>query len=179
MCHNICLRKLICNSCPYMGRQVLCANVTLSSWLLSVWTQSRTLYKLLKLIIMLYILLLDHSWIWYLNLYNGLSFFPSLHQYMQEWHPVRERSWCYYSMKIEQTAESLVMTIPRAGRYSEGPYRCVSNADNVTAPDNSSQELAIKVHCECLGWWVGGVRGLSVEQRVGDTIFLFCQIKKP
>lgn len=130
-----------------------------------------------KLIIMLYILLLDHSW--YLNLYNGLSFFPSLHQYMQEWHPVRERSWCYYSMKIEQTAESLVMTIPRAGRYSEGPYRCVSNADNVTAPDNSSQELAIKVHCECLGWWVGGVRGLSVEQRVGDTIFLFCQIKKP
>lgn len=75
----------------------------------------------------------------------------SFHQYMQSWHPVWERSWCYSSMQIEQTEKSLVLFIPRAGKFYEGAYRCVSDAENVTAPDNSSQVLAIKVHCECLG----------------------------
>ena len=54
-------------------------------------------------------------------------------------------------MEIQQVADKLVLLIPRAGRYFEGPYRCVSNADNVTAPDNSSDSLNFKVHCECLG----------------------------
>lgn len=77
--------------------------------------------------------------------------FLPYHQYMQSWRPVWERSWCYYSMQIKQTTKSLVLSIPRAGKFYEGPYRCVSDAENVTAPYNSSQELAIKVHCECLG----------------------------
>lgn len=93
--------------------------------------------------------------------------FP-LHQYMQTWRPVWERSWCYYSMQIEQISDSLVLTIPRAGRYYEGPYRCVSDAENVTAPDNSSQVLAIKVHCECLwAMWVTAVSGNN------DSVTLF------
>lgn len=99
----------------------------------------------------------------------------SLHQYMQTWRPVWERSWCYYSMQIEQISDSLVLTIPRAGRYYEGPYRCVSDAENVTAPDNSSQVLAIKVHCECPGvMWVTAVSGNN------DSVTLFFPlIKKP
>ena len=68
---------------------------------------------------------------------------------MQSWHPVWENSWCFYSrMLIVRTAESLILSIRSAGRFYDGPYRCVSDAENVTAPDNSSQELAIKVHCE-------------------------------
>ncbi|TKS82346.1 Peroxidasin [Collichthys lucidus] len=106
--------------------------------------------------------------------------FEIFYRYMQEWHPVWERSWCFYSMRIEQTAESLVMTIPRARRYSEGPYRCVSNADNVTAPDNSSQELAIKVHYmgelsvsrEGFTSYLGVSQDLKV--RVGDDVVLKC-----
>lgn len=37
-----------------------------------------------------------------------------------------------------------------ASSYYDGSYRCVSRDTNVTAPDNSSQVVAIKVHCEYL-----------------------------
>lgn len=76
----------------------------------------------------------------------------SFHQYMQTWRPIQERSWCYYTVQIKQTPESLVLSIPHAGSFYEGPYRCVSNAENVTEPERSSEVLAFKVHCECLGW---------------------------
>lgn len=57
-------------------------------------------------------------------------------------------------MEIEQVADSLVLSIPHAGRYSEGPYRCVSDAENVTAANNASEELDFKVHCKFLGWLI-------------------------
>ncbi|XP_040900616.1 carcinoembryonic antigen-related cell adhesion molecule 18 [Toxotes jaculatrix] len=72
--------------------------------------------------------------------------FEIFSKYIQSWHPVFERSWCFYSMETQRTADSLVLSIPHAGRFSEGPYRCVSDAENVTAPDNSSQPLSFKVH---------------------------------
>ncbi|KAG8009918.1 hypothetical protein GBF38_013996 [Nibea albiflora] len=106
--------------------------------------------------------------------------FEIFSRYMRDWHTVWERSWCFYSMRIERTAESLVLTIPRAGRFSEGPYRCVSDADNVTAPDNSSQELAVKVHYmgelsvsrEGFTSYLGVPQDLKV--RVGDDVVLKC-----
>ncbi|XP_060906200.1 uncharacterized protein si:ch211-79k12.1 [Labrus mixtus] len=72
--------------------------------------------------------------------------FEVFSKYIQSWRPVSQRSWCFYSMQVEQTADSLVMSIPYAGRYYEGPYRCVSDADNVTVEDKSSLPLAFKVH---------------------------------
>ncbi|KAM8734944.1 neural cell adhesion molecule 2 [Acanthopagrus schlegelii] len=106
--------------------------------------------------------------------------FEVFSKYMQTWRPVWERSWCYYSMQIEQISDSLVLTIPRAGRYYEGPYRCVSDAENVTAPDNSSQVLAIKVHYmgelslsrEGFTSYLGVPQELRV--RAGDDVVLKC-----
>ncbi|KAG7216896.1 hypothetical protein INR49_001550 [Caranx melampygus] len=72
--------------------------------------------------------------------------FEIFSKYMQSWRPVFERSWCYYSMDIMRTGDSVMLTIPHAGRYSEGPFRCVSDAENVTEPDNSSLPLAFKVN---------------------------------
>ncbi|GAA6220365.1 uncharacterized protein LOC108898440 [Lates japonicus] len=72
--------------------------------------------------------------------------FEVFSKYMQSWRLIYERSWCYYTMDIERTADSVFLYIPRAGRFSEGPYRCVNYGENVTAPDNSSQTLAFKVH---------------------------------
>lgn len=106
--------------------------------------------------------------------------FLSLHQYMQSWRPIFERSWCYYSMDIMRTGDSVMLTIPRAGRYSEGPFRCVSDAENVTEPDNSSLPLAFKVNCELI--WLGAVRELPLESlwnNVSVTLcFPSCQTEK-
>ncbi|XP_068180831.1 peroxidasin homolog isoform X2 [Antennarius striatus] len=66
--------------------------------------------------------------------------------YTKSWRPLWDRFWCRYSAQIKQTAESLVLSIPRAGKYYEGPYRCVSDAPNATAPDNSSEVFAVQVH---------------------------------
>ncbi|XP_041799018.1 peroxidasin [Chelmon rostratus] len=108
--------------------------------------------------------------------------FEIFSKYMQGWRPVRswERSWCYYSMQIAKTADSLALFIPRAGRFFEGPYRCVSDAENVTAPDNSSQVLAIKVHYmeepslsrEGYSSYLGVPQELKV--RLGDDVVLKC-----
>ncbi|CAJ1062679.1 uncharacterized protein si:ch211-79k12.1 [Xyrichtys novacula] len=72
--------------------------------------------------------------------------FEVFSKYMQGWRQLWERSWCYYSMQVEQTVDRLVLSIPRAGRYYEGPYRCASDAENVTAQDKFSSPLAFKVH---------------------------------
>ncbi|XP_023256850.1 hemicentin-2-like [Seriola lalandi dorsalis] len=106
--------------------------------------------------------------------------FEIFSKYMQSWRPVFERSWCYYSMDIVQTADSLVLSIPHAGRYSEGPYRCVSDAENVTAPDNSSLPLAFKVNYmgELLLSREGYTSYLGVPQELkvqpGDDVVLKC-----
>lgn len=92
----------------------------------------------------------------FVSLYSFFFFFPPflpLHQSIKMWRPVYERPWCFYSMEIERAADRIVLSFPYAGKSSEGSYRCVSDAENVTAPDNSSQPLAFKVHCECLGWY--------------------------
>ncbi|XP_034554650.1 uncharacterized protein si:ch211-79k12.1 [Notolabrus celidotus] len=72
--------------------------------------------------------------------------FEVFSKYMQGWRKLWERSWCFYSIQVEQTADSLVLSIPHAGRYYEGPYRCVSDAENTTVQDKFSQTLAFKVH---------------------------------
>lgn len=46
------------------------------------------------------------------------------------------------------TPDRLLMAVPHASSLYDGSYRCVSK--NGTAPDNSSQVLTIKVHCEYL-----------------------------
>ncbi|KAF3692157.1 Kin of IRRE-like protein 3 [Channa argus] len=106
--------------------------------------------------------------------------FEVFSKYMQGWHDVYERSWCFYSMMIEQTADSLFLTIPRAGRYFEGPYRCVSDAENVTAPDNASKPLGFKVHYmgELLMSREGYTSYLGVPQelrvQLGEDVALTC-----
>lgn len=110
-----------------------------------------------------------------------LFVFLSLHQYMQSWRPIFERSWCYYSMDVMRTDDSVMLTIPHAGRYSEGPFRCVSDAENVTEPDNSSLPLAFKVNCELI--WLGAVCvGTAcwkhMRQCVCDAAFPYCKTQK-
>ncbi|XP_076594140.1 B-cell receptor CD22 [Chaetodon auriga] len=106
--------------------------------------------------------------------------FEIFSKYMQGWHPVWERSWCLRPMQIVKTADSLFLYISSARSFLEGPYRCVSDAENVTAPDNSSQLLAIKVHYmgEPLLSREGYSSYLSVPQelkvRAGDDVVLKC-----
>ncbi|XP_068591475.1 CD166 antigen [Cebidichthys violaceus] len=106
--------------------------------------------------------------------------FEVFSQYMQRWRPVWERSWCFYSMKIERTADSLVLSIPHAGRFYEGPYRCVSDADNVTETYISSPLLDFKVHYmgELSLTREGYTSYLSVPQelkvRLGDDVVVRC-----
>ncbi|XP_038566865.1 uncharacterized protein si:ch211-79k12.1 [Micropterus salmoides] len=103
-------------------------------------------------------------------------------KYMQGWRSVWERSWCSYMMQIERTAESLVLSISHAGRYYEGPYRCVSDAENVTAPDSISQPLDFKVHYmgelslsrEGYTSYLGVPQELKV--RLGDDVVVKCSV---
>ncbi|XP_070691660.1 advanced glycosylation end product-specific receptor [Pempheris klunzingeri] len=106
--------------------------------------------------------------------------FEVFSKYIHLWHPVWERSWCYYSMEIKRTADSLVLSIPHAKRFHEGPYRCVSDAENVTEPDNSSLPLAFKVHymgelslsMEGYSRYLGVPEELKV--RLGDDVVVKC-----
>ncbi|XP_028986037.1 uncharacterized protein si:ch211-79k12.1 [Betta splendens] len=111
--------------------------------------------------------------------------FQMLYKSSDRWHQIYgeynfRRTWCYYSMRVMQTEDSLVLTIPYAGRYNSGPYRCVSSAENVTAPDNASEPLGFKVHYmaelslsregyRCL---LGAPKELRVRQ--GDDVVLEC-----
>lgn len=106
--------------------------------------------------------------------------FEVFSKYMQRWRPVWERSWCLYSMQIQRTEESLSLSIAHAGRFYEGPYRCVSDAENVTAPDNSSEVLDFKVHY--MGDLSVSRNGYSsylsvpteLKVRLGDDVVLKC-----
>ncbi|KAM7383184.1 hypothetical protein PAMP_002857 [Pampus punctatissimus] len=101
-------------------------------------------------------------------------------RYMRGWRPIWDRSWCYNWMEVEQVADRLFLVIPYARKYLEGPYRCVSDSDNVTAPDNSSQSLAFKVHYmgdlsvtrEGYTSYLGVPQELKV--RAGDDVVMKC-----
>uniref|UniRef100_A0A7N8YL54 Si:ch211-79k12.1 n=1 Tax=Mastacembelus armatus TaxID=205130 RepID=A0A7N8YL54_9TELE len=107
--------------------------------------------------------------------------FEVFSKYMQGWRQLYER-WCFYSLEIEQTADSLILSIPRVGKFFEGPYRCVSDSENVTAPDNASEPLTFKVQCEYMGDVILSREGytsfLGVHQELkvqpGDDVVLRC-----
>ncbi|XP_054478083.1 hemicentin-1 isoform X2 [Anoplopoma fimbria] len=67
-------------------------------------------------------------------------------KFYRGWHPVLEGFWCRNSATISRTPDRLLLDIPYVSSNYEGPYRCVSDAENVTAPDNSSLPLTFKVH---------------------------------
>ncbi|XP_034730777.1 uncharacterized protein si:ch211-79k12.1 isoform X2 [Etheostoma cragini] len=109
--------------------------------------------------------------------------FEVFSKHMQSWTTVWERSWCFAgvrSMEVARTAERLLLDISRAGSFNEGPYRCVSNNENVTAPHNSSQPLAVKVHYmgelslsrEGYTSYLGVPQELKV--RLGDDVVVKC-----
>lgn len=71
--------------------------------------------------------------------------FEVFSKYMQSWRTVFEGFGCFYLVEIERTEDTISLTT-YGGRYYDGPYRCVSDAENVTAPDNSSEVLSFQVH---------------------------------
>uniref|UniRef100_A0A8C7M3T5 Si:ch211-79k12.1 n=1 Tax=Oncorhynchus mykiss TaxID=8022 RepID=A0A8C7M3T5_ONCMY len=72
---------------------------------------------------------------------------PTLHQYMNKWYRLEEESMyrrCIPGVILRREASQLLLSIRGIVSYfHQGLYRCV--ADNATAPDNSSQPLAITV----------------------------------
>ncbi|XP_068616511.1 immunoglobulin superfamily DCC subclass member 4 [Brachionichthys hirsutus] len=106
--------------------------------------------------------------------------FEMFSTYSSSWRPLRERSWCRNRVQIKQTTGSLVLSIPKAGQYDEGPYRCVSDAPNATAPDFSSQEFIVKVHYmgQLIVTREGFTNYLGLPQdlrvRSGDDVVLQC-----
>uniref|UniRef100_A0A8C5EL23 Carcinoembryonic antigen-related cell adhesion molecule 18-like n=1 Tax=Gouania willdenowi TaxID=441366 RepID=A0A8C5EL23_GOUWI len=108
--------------------------------------------------------------------------FEVLSKYRPVWHKVQESRWCYYSMVVERTDDSLILSIPHATTYYEGSYRCVSNADNSTDAVNSSIPLAFKVHymgdvyviMESYSRFLGIPEVLKVRR--GDSVELKCSV---
>ncbi|CAN9513807.1 unnamed protein product [Ophioblennius macclurei] len=106
--------------------------------------------------------------------------FEYFSKYMNSWRTFSEMSRCIYRMPVERTANSLTLYIPHAGVYYEGPYRCVSDADNVTEGDNASQPLALKVNYmgQIMLSRVGYSSYLGIPQemkvRRGDEVVLKC-----
>ncbi|XP_041648869.1 uncharacterized protein si:ch211-79k12.1 [Cheilinus undulatus] len=106
--------------------------------------------------------------------------FEVFSKYTQMWRPVLERFWCFYSMQVEQTGDSLTLSIAHTGKYYEGPYRCVSDAENVTEEDKSSQPVGFKVHYmgelllnrDGYGRYLGTPEELKV--RLGDDVVVYC-----
>lgn len=147
-------------------------------WLNTVRNCTQTVaHELYSIRILLHVIMwnLHYLWIWWLTpkfskyssnhhhhwpqqnlLMINTCLFISFSQYMEAWNRIlypQERGFrCPYYIYTWHTAESAYVSI-RAGRFYEGPFRCVSDAEDVTAPDNSSEVLSIKVHCECLGWY--------------------------
>ncbi|KAL7393928.1 hypothetical protein ABVT39_017923 [Epinephelus coioides] len=69
----------------------------------------------------------------------------SFSKYMQRWTRAWSfRHWCFTG--FSEPEQEPFLRIPFVGRGSEGPYRCVSNAENVTEQDGFSQPLSLKVH---------------------------------
>lgn len=69
----------------------------------------------------------------------------------------------------EDEEKSGLLHIPYPTRFSGVPFRCVSDNENTTAPDNASEPLTFKVQCEFLGcngrvWLI-------------DAVFLNCALQ--
>ncbi|XP_057690146.1 uncharacterized protein si:ch211-79k12.1 [Corythoichthys intestinalis] len=106
--------------------------------------------------------------------------FESYSELLQMWRPVWPGSWCFYKLHVEQKDDKMVLEIPHIALFSEGVFRCMSDDQNLTAPNNASKKLSLKVH------YLGDVQlsregsisflGLSQELRVrqGDDIMLKC-----
>lgn len=75
---------------------------------------------------------------------------PTLHQYMNKWYRLEEEPIyhrCIPGVLLKREVSQLLLSIHSIHSYfHQGLYRCV--ADNATAPDNSSQPLAITINCE-------------------------------
>ncbi|XP_047453870.1 uncharacterized protein si:ch211-79k12.1 [Mugil cephalus] len=103
-------------------------------------------------------------------------------KYMHGWRTVWESDFsvCFYRMRVHRIADKLFLSIPRAGRLYEGPYRCVSDVDNVTEPDNSSQPLAVKVQymdelsLSREGYSSYLAQPQEVRVRLGDDVVVKC-----
>ncbi|KAF3839360.1 hypothetical protein F7725_018077 [Dissostichus mawsoni] len=105
--------------------------------------------------------------------------FEKFDEYMQKWLPVRERFWCINPKPVMQS-DHLTLTLPHPGRFNEGSYRCVSNTENVTEQERSSEPLTFKVYYmgELLLTRAGftSYLGVSTELKVrlGDEVVLKC-----
>ncbi|XP_017270750.1 uncharacterized protein si:ch211-79k12.1 [Kryptolebias marmoratus] len=112
--------------------------------------------------------------------------FEYQHPYSQSWHRVwgsRMRRWYCYSERWSEDIEEensgrLDISYPKM--YSGVAFRCVSNNDNVTAPDNASQPLTFKVQYmrEPTLFSEGYSRYLGVpgelKVRLGDDVVVKC-----
>ncbi|XP_049439207.1 uncharacterized protein si:ch211-79k12.1 [Epinephelus fuscoguttatus] len=66
-------------------------------------------------------------------------------KYMQRWTQAWSfRNWCIRDFGWQE--QEPVLRLRYVGRGNEGPYRCLSNAENVTEQDRFSQPLSLKVH---------------------------------
>ncbi|XP_024917311.1 advanced glycosylation end product-specific receptor [Cynoglossus semilaevis] len=97
------------------------------------------------------------------------------------WFEVYERS-TFCALVVYRTSERLVLRL-RAYSYRMSMYRCVSEAENVTAPNNASEPWALKVEFmsdltlskEGYTKYLGIPKELSV--RPGDDVVLTCSAR--
>ncbi|XP_051921242.1 hemicentin-2-like [Hippocampus zosterae] len=106
--------------------------------------------------------------------------FESFSQMLQMWHSVWPASWCFYNMNVEQVDDKMVLHVSHVASFFEGLFRCVSDDGALSAPNNVSKTLSLKVN------YLGQVYlsregyssflGLSQEIRVqkGDDVTLKC-----
>ncbi|XP_054639195.1 uncharacterized protein si:ch211-79k12.1 [Dunckerocampus dactyliophorus] len=106
--------------------------------------------------------------------------FEVFSKWLAIWRTVWKGSWCFYSLHVKQVKNKMVLEIPRVASFSESLFRCVSDDDTLTEPNNASQALSFKVHYlrEVQFSRVGLGRLLKLPQelrvRRGDDVALNC-----
>ncbi|XP_077454414.1 B-cell receptor CD22 isoform X2 [Stigmatopora argus] len=106
--------------------------------------------------------------------------FESYSKFLQMWRPVWSGSWCFYNMNVEQRGDEMVLEVPHIADFSEGVFRCVSDDQALSLPNNESQKLSFNVHYlrDVYLSREGSISflGLSHELRVrqGDDVVLKC-----
>ncbi|XP_037129280.1 leucine-rich repeats and immunoglobulin-like domains protein 2 [Syngnathus acus] len=106
--------------------------------------------------------------------------FESFSQILQMWHPVRSSFWSFCHSIMEQMDDKMVLRISHVTWYIEGRFRCVSDDHTLSAPNNVSKTLSLKIqylaaiHLSRKGF--SGFLGLPQELRVreGDDVALEC-----